>query len=124
MKYRIKIVEKNSGEKEYIPQYLDIDKMYLQIYHSIIFFPLTIIYFICNPKALFTLTWWEYVSKSEIQTYNLDDYFNGYKYKTQEEAMNLIDVDKEFHKKGIAKKESEECDKQMNKIKSISYFKY
>ena len=95
MKYRIKIIEKNSGEKLYQPQKFDYTKYYIQLPFFIVF------YIICFPLLLLT-SLDQRKLKETIIVEMFEEFFIPWKsfsgfYITEQEALNEI----EQHQLGI-----------------------
>lgn len=81
MKYRIKVIEKNNGDKIYIPQCLG-ERWYVRLVLKIIFSPLVALYcLICSIKSFKNTLWyfdcWDDMEESFLKPYRFYDETNA-----------------------------------------------
>lgn len=125
MKYRIKIVEKDDGQKEYYAQYLSNKEMLTNIACAIIFFFLTIPYFLLEPKNIIEFTFYENIYLLANTAYSECDIFCEseaiYKFESEEKARQAIDIYKEKMRRKERQKEEFNEKIKADKKKKVSY---
>lgn len=124
MEYRIKNIQKNSGQNLFIPQYRE-DDYVASLALKIIFSPIMFIFWICfgNPKWIHIPEYFDTWTNMGSTTYFLLNY--GEKICESKEVAEQIIITHKHKLEEQLKKDQEKKNKiQMNKTKKIVYIKY